>query len=108
MMKSAIFAMVLLAIHSFPVAFGFERKIGSERRLHGWMVSAEELEEQYLSLYCRCCGSVEDERNISAALIPDCAAYENQTCSCPVREETGSSWWNFFGSVIASSRNGGS
>ena len=73
-------------------------KVGSEeRRLFGWTLSASEREEKYQSIYCRCCGSEEGARTIDAAAIPECDAYAGETCQCPVREETGEAWWNFFG-----------
>ncbi|CAB9512785.1 expressed unknown protein [Seminavis robusta] len=75
----------------------FEKKVGSEeRRLHGWGMSVEEYEDRYASLYCRCCGSEQESRSVNSTLVPACAAFEGESCRCPVREEVGSAWWNFF------------
>ena len=95
-----ILVTALVAVFSAShAANAYENKVDSEeRRLFGWTMTAEDREEKYLSIYCRCCGSDEGARNIDPAATPECEAYAKEICRCPVREETGDAWWNFFSS----------
>jgi hypothetical protein len=60
-------------------------------------MSDSDRQEKYLSIYCRCCGNQEGARNISPTDVAACQTYQAETCKCPVREETGNAWWNFWG-----------
>jgi len=85
------------ASHCIVVVHGYQGRVEEQGRLHGWSMTESQVQEQYLSIFCRCCGATEGARNISLIDIPDCLMYEGESCKCPVREETGTSWWNLFG-----------
>jgi hypothetical protein len=81
----------LLAIIAVVASVGsaYETEINDERKLRFWPGGASDRTDYYRSIYYRCCGDTEGDRNITP---PDSLGDDEKytgSCKCPVREETG-------------------